>query len=314
MVRLGTLLGLMLVLALPWPAQAQRIYRDCPQCPEMVSIPAGSYWMGAPAGEEERENVPPQMRGRSAPQRAVRIEYTFSLGRYEVTREEFGAFVQATGYQTGTSCWGLQPGGKYVEQRGLDWRNPGFPQTARDPVVCVSWADARAYIDWLGRITGKNFYRLPSEAEWEYAARAGKTTARYWGDGPDGACQYANVADLTAAGRYSFVSTPENIFVCSDGYAYTAPVGQFRANAFGLYDMLGNVWEWTGDCWGDDLSRAPLNGSFRGSQGYPGDCSKRVTRGGSFSFHPKFVRAATRFWGFWGYRHDSVGFRVARDE
>lgn len=312
MVRIGAVVALILWLAAP--ALAQQPYRDCPQCPDMISLPPGSYYMGVLPGEEEREGIGAELRGRSDPRRPVRIEYAFSIGRYEVTVEQFAAFIQATGYQTGSSCWGLQPGGRYVEQRGLDWRNPGFPQTVRDPVVCVSWADVRAYIDWLGRITGKAFYRLPSEAEWEYAARAGSAQARYWGDGPDGACQHANVADLSAAARYNFTTTPQNIFMCSDNHPYTAPVGQFRANRFGLHDMLGNAWEWTGDCWGDDLNRAPLNGAYRGSQGYPGDCAKRVIRGGSFSFHPKYVRSATRFWGYWGYRHDSVGFRVARDD
>jgi formylglycine-generating enzyme required for sulfatase activity len=311
MVRLSFLLLCLVLWALP--AEAQWSYRDCPQCPEMVQIPQGTYLMGAPAGEEDREGVPPELRGRSQPQRRVSIEYSFSLGKYEVTRGEFAAFVQATRYQTGSSCWALPPGGKYTEQSGLSWHNPGFPQTARDPVVCVSWDDARAYVEWLSRTTGKN-YRLPSEAEWEYAARARTTTARYWGDSRDNACFYANVADLMTAGRYSFEKTPQNLFMCSDGYAYTAPVGQFRPNAFGLYDVLGNAWEWTGDCWGDDLSGAPANGAYRGTTSNPGDCSKRVTRGGSWSYHPRFVRAATRFWAFWGYRHDSLGFRVARTD
>jgi formylglycine-generating enzyme required for sulfatase activity len=311
MLRLGMLVWLGVVLV--FPVQAQQGQRDCPQCPEMVAIPPGSFLMGAAPGEEDRENIPQELRGASQPQRTVTISYSFSLGRYEVTRAEFAAFVQATGRQTGSSCWVLPVGGKYGEQPGLDWRNPGFPQTQRDPVVCVSWDDARAYVEWLSQITGKE-YRLPSESEWEYAARARTTTARYWGEDRDKACVYANVADVTTADRFKFDKTPNNIFMCSDGYGYTAPVGQFLPNAFGLYDVLGNVWEWMGDCWAPDLSVAPLNGAYRGTATHPGDCTKRVTRGGAWHFHPRFVRASTRFWAYWGYRHDTLGFRVARTD
>jgi len=302
------LLGPVVVLAVP--ARAQPGYRDCAQCPELVPISAGSYMMGAAPGEEEREGVPPEHRGRSQPQRRVTIAYGFSLGKYEVTQAEFGAFVRATGHWTGSSCWTFRADGTYAEVQGLDWRNPGFPQTARDPVVCVNSDDVQAYVGWLKRTTGKN-YRLPSEAEWEYAARAGSTSARYWGDSREGVCLYGNVADLTVASRYNFQRKSEYFFPCSDSHVHTAPVGQFRPNAFDLHDMLGNVWEMTGDCWSQDLSGTPLDGRYREAV-HAGDCSKRVARGGSWASVLWYARAATRVTGTVGVRSSSHGFRVAR--
>lgn len=296
------------MLAAAGPVGAQQSYRDCPTCPEMVAIPPGSFTMGVPADEEEREGVPAQSRGRSVPQHRVTIQYSFSLGRYEVTQGQFATFVQATGHVTGTSCFTLGADGKYVYTPGRDWRNPGFSQTANDPVVCVSWNDAQAYVEWLKRTTGKG-YRLPSEAEWEYAARAGSTAARYWGDGRDGACLHGNVADLTLASRYNVEKKPEHFFQCSDGHAHTAPVGQFRPNGFGLFDMLGNAWEWTADCWNANYNGAPTNGDYWRA---PGDCSLHVARGGSWVNNPRDLRAGYRDRDSAGFRINDRGFRVAR--
>jgi formylglycine-generating enzyme required for sulfatase activity len=242
--------------------------RDCPQCPEMVRIRPGSFLMGSTPAEPEHESD-------ETPQHRVTIAYAFSLGKYEVTRGEFAAFIQAGGHQAAG-----------------DWRNPGFTQTERDPVVNVSWEDAQAYAAWLSRTTGKK-YRLPSEAEWEYAARAGTTTARYWGDGRQEACRYANADDAA--------------FGCSDGFKNTAPVGRFQPNALGLHDMLGNVWEWTGDCWNTSYNGAPTNGEARLS----GECSRRSVRGGSWGSSSGDVRSAGRTRGPPGFRN-FVGFRVAR--
>ncbi len=289
------------------PAAAQG-GRDCPQCPEMVRLPAGAFVMGAAPGEEEREGVPQEFRGRSQPQMRISIGYSVAMGKYEVTRGEFAAFAQATGHQAGSSCWGLGSDGRWGEQQGLSWRNPGFPQTERDPVVCVSWNDAQAYAEWLRRSTGKA-YRLPTEAEWEYAARAGSQRARYWGDGRDGACRHANVADLTLADALRFEKKPEHFFLCPDGYVYTAPVGRFIPNAFGLYDMLGNAWEWVGDCWNENYVGAPGTPAYR-----DGDCSRRVARGGGWVNDPHNVRAAGRSGVVTGYRYYVLGFRVARTD
>ncbi|QQS13136.1 MAG: formylglycine-generating enzyme family protein [Rhodospirillales bacterium] len=287
--------------------------RDCAHCPEMVSIPPGSFLMGAPPGEEERENVPQQSRGRSAPQLTVTLAHRFSLGRYEVTRGEFAVFVRSTGHQMDRKCHVLQSDGKWKEEEGRSWLDPGFAQTDRHPVVCVSWRDAAAYAAWLAGSTGKA-YRLPTEAEWEYAARAGTRTSRFWGDTRDGACVWANVADLSMQSARNFVNNPEDFFQCTDGHVHTAPVGAFRANWYGLHDMIGNAWEWTGDCWAPNLTGASPTGAYRGTAGLPGDCSLRVVRGGSWNFHPRSSRAAGRGWGSVGYRDDDLGFRVARTD
>jgi formylglycine-generating enzyme required for sulfatase activity len=175
------------------------------------------------------------------------------------------------------------------------WRNPGFEQSYYDPVVCVSWADARAYAAWLSQITGLR-YRLPSEAEWEYAARAGTATARYWGDDMAQICTYANVLEVGIQ--------------CADGHLNTAPVGTFRANAFGLFDMLGNVSEWTEDCWFPTHDGAPTDGGARSGS----DCAQRVLRGGSWNADPWRVRAATRSGIAPGTRNAEIGFRVVRTD
>ncbi|MCW5747465.1 MAG: formylglycine-generating enzyme family protein [Alphaproteobacteria bacterium] len=302
--RLILLIFAMVLLGAPATAQSPR---DCPQCPEMVTIPPGTFMMGSPPGEEEREGVPQRYRGRSEPQRRVTIGYAFSMGKYEVTRGEFAAFVKATGYQPGPPCFAVGPEGTAVERDGLSWRDPGFRQTDRDPVVCVNWVDAKVYAEWLQSITGKP-YRLPTEAEWEYAARAGSEQARYWGDGRDDTCHYANVADQTAANALNWPPSTDTIFSCADKFVHTAPVGRFKPNAFGLYDMLGNVWEWIGDCWNASYAKATNNPDYRRD----GDCTKRVARGGGWSNPPRTIRAATRSADDIGTRNQLLGFRVAR--
>jgi formylglycine-generating enzyme required for sulfatase activity len=173
------------------------------------------------------------------------------------------------------------------------WRNPGFDQTYRDPVVCVNWGDARAYAGWLSQVTGKS-YRLPSEAEWEYAARAGTTTGRYWGDDLKDVCTYANVLEVG--------------FECQDGFSNTAPVGKHKPNAFRLHDMLGNVAEWVEDCWNPSHEGAPSDAAARTG----GNCVLRMARGGSWSADPWRVRAATRGGVSGTTRSIETGFRVVR--
>ena len=260
-------------------------FRDCPECPEMTVIPAGSYRMGSGQRWER-------------PMHEVAFVAPFALGVYEVTVSEFGRFVDETGYQAGSSCQ-VEEGGDWKERDGLGWRDPGFGQSGRHPVACVDWNDAQAYVAWLSQHTGAA-YRLPSESEWEYAARAGTTTARYWGEGESGQCQYANGADATTA--FSRKAR------CNDGHAQTAAVGSFGANGWGLHDMLGNVWETTGDCWNGGYAGAPADGAARES----GDCTRRVLRGGSWNYGPSTLRAATRSWDDAGIRYYNVGFRVAR--
>jgi serine/threonine-protein kinase PpkA len=245
--------------------------------------------MGSPEGEPGRDSD-------ERPHR-VCIERDYALGRTEVMVGEFKRFVEATSYRTDAEknaggsegCYVAYREGnewKYGYRVGYSWRNPNFRQGDDHSVACVSWNDAVAYAGWLSRETGKE-YRLPTEAEWEYAARAGTPTARYWGDDSNQACRYANVADQTAKQTF----TGWTIHECSDDYVYTAPVGTFEANRWGLKDMLGNVWEWTCSEW---------------DSGYGGEetrCSKndtvgaRALRGGSWSNDPGGVRSAFRHWG-----------------
>ena len=270
-------------------------FRDCPTCPQMVVVPAGSYRMGSPSSEEGRYDS-------EGPQHQVTISQPLAVGVYEVTRGEYGRFVEATGHVGGNSCY-VWEGGSWEERSGRNWRTPGYGQTERDPVACVNWWDARAYVEWLSRQTGKP-YRLLSEAEWEYVARAGSTTARYWGEGESGQCRYANGADQTAKRHNS--GWP--VAACDDGHYRTAPAGSFRPNVFGLYDVLGNVWEWVQDCWNGNYAGAPSDG--RAWEG--GDCSRRVLRGGSWLDEPWLLRSANRSWNTAGNRDFSFGFRIAR--
>jgi formylglycine-generating enzyme required for sulfatase activity len=198
---------------------------------------------------------------------------------------------------------------------GRSWRDPGFDQTSdRYPAVCVSWNDAKAFIRWLSRKTGKT-YRLPTEAEWEYAARAGTRTARYWGDDPNQACVHENVADrstyetgFSRQSRKTWSRPSGRRHDCDDGRYLIAPVGSYRANGFGLYDMLGNVWEWTEDCGNASYTGAPADGSAW----LTGDCSRRVLRGSSWTSEPRYARSANRARDPSDYRSTGIGFRLAR--
>lgn len=246
------------------PVVAQKTEIRLPFEPEMVHIPAGTFMMGSPESEKDRKPD-------EGPQREVTIA-AFEIGKYEITFDEYGAFAQATNRVL------------------LDVRGWGL---GKRPVIYVSWDDAKAYVKWLSEQTGKQ-YRLPTEAEWEYAARAG-TQTRYWWDNDIG----------------------NNNAVC-DGCGsqwdnkYTAPVGSFKANTFDLHDTAGNVWEWVEDCWHDDYRNAPTDGSaWLDANG--GNCNRRVTRGGSWGNSPLRLRSAVRSRGDTDFTNASVGFRVARD-
>jgi len=309
----GLVLGVLSLLPLPAPAQAQSaapipapgtVFRDCPDCPEMVVIPAGSFTMGAAPGEEEAENFSQQERGRSAPQIRIRIAQPFAMGRTHVTRGEFAAFVRESGYTSVDSCTTFErnPHHRWEVRSDRNWRMPGFEQDDQHPVVCVSWDDAQAYVAWLTRKTGKA-YRLPGEAEWEYAARAGTTTRRPWGDSADAGCAYANIADRT----FNRVLGSDGAR-CDDGFAYTAPAGTYRANGFGLYDMIGNAWQAMADCWNESLAGQPADGTARTN----GDCSDRVVRGGAWIVDRRETRPASRRQNATTQGANHAGFRVAR--
>ena len=246
------------------------VFRDCAECPEMVVVPAGSFRMGSPSGEAGRDDD-------EGPTHRVEISKPFAIGRFEVTRGEYARFVSETGHSSGTACWTYE-GGEWEERTGRNWRSPGFAQADSHPAVCVDWKDARSYVAWLSRKTGEA-YRLLSESEWEYAARAGTTSSRYWGNASSSACRHANVYDRTGEDELSF---PWSHHDCRDGHGHTSSAGVFDPNGFGLHDMLGNVWEWVADCSNGSYAGAPADGSAWTS----GDCSRRVLRGGSWGNGP----------------------------
>ncbi len=285
-------------------AASPETVQDCSHCPELVSVPAGRFVMGAAPGEEDAEHLLESFRNRSEPQRPVAVR-TFLAGRYEVTRAQYRVFEEASGHHA-RRCF-RWTGAEFVLDAKTDWRNPGFPQDDRHPVTCVSWQDAQRYVDWLSATTGKR-YRLLSEAEWEYAARAGTRTARYWGDRADAVCRYANGADRATRERVADAIN-WSAADCDDGHPYTAPVGQFAPNAFGLYDTLGNVCELTADCWSGNYRDAPSDSRPRTD----GDCYMRAVRGGSWDDSPVALRAAYRVGSPVVVRLYSRGFRVARD-
>ena len=274
-------------------------FRDCDGCPELVVVPSGSFMMGSPSSEEGRKD-------NEGPVHRVTIGYPFAVGVKEVTRGEYGRFVSKTGHVSRDVCWTSEDG-EGSERSGRSWRNPGHRQTDSHPVVCVNWKDAQAYVEWLSRKTGEG-YRLLSESEWEYVARAGTSMARYWGESEAGQCRYANGAD-EASGDFGLGKAS-----CNDGHARTSPVGSYEANDFGLHDVLGNVWEWTEDCWNESYDGAPEDGSAWES----GDCDLRMLRGGSAGNEPRILRSADRRRANPGSRTepgsrtDHVGFRVAR--
>jgi formylglycine-generating enzyme required for sulfatase activity len=239
-------------------------FKECDKCPEVVVVPAGQFIMGSPQNELARSSD-------EGPQHPVTITRPFAVGKFHVTVDQFAAFVNETGYRGTSRCV-------------VDFR-----QTGSDPAVCVGWDDARAYVRWLAKKTGKG-YRLLSEAEWEYAARAGTTMRYFFGDDDKDMCRYGN-----AAGK-------------CDGYDYTSPAGRFLPNGFGLYDMLGNAWQWVEDCYHDSYVGAPSDGSaWIGA-----NCSVYVLRGGSWYYDRRHLRSAFRIKNSADVQNDNYGFRLGR--
>ena len=282
------------------------VFRDCPDCPEMVVIPPGEFLMGSSASEQGRWDD-------EGPQHRVTVR-SFALGRFEVTRAEYEAFVSATGRPDGDRCWTDDGRGNWEwrERNGASWRDPKFRQSDGHPVVCVSWEDAQSYVAWLRRETGER-YRLASEAEWEYSARAGTSTSWYWGDSWSDQCVHANGMDLSLRRQYRRFSDYDisqwDVASCDDGMVHTAPVGSYEANAFGLFDMLGNVSEWVEDCLHEDYVGAPNDGTAwtRGDA-----CGFRIVRGGGWYIGKLYFRSAFRALNSTRIRRSAIGFRVAR--
>lgn len=278
---------------------AGTVFRDCPDCPDLVVIPPGRFRMGAEGGEEGRPE---------GPVREVRIGSAFAAAVTEVTQEQFAAFVVATGRDMPGGCR-VWDGAEWQYPAGADWTNPGYGRVpfAEEPVTCVSWLDARDYAAWVAKRTGKP-YRLLTEAEWEYVARAGTTGEFPWPAGDAAApCAAGNVYDASGARANHFDWEP---FACDDGYGLASPVGSFAANAFGLKDVLGNVWEWTADCYAAPYPASPVDGS---AVTITGDCARRTVRGGSWISRPSRQRVSFRGRDPEDARFSFFGIRVARD-
>lgn len=264
-----------------------KTFKECSVCPEMVVIPAGSFKMGSPKSESHHDSD-------EEPIRAVSIS-RFALGRTEITFTQWDACVADGG------CSGYRPD------------DEGWGRGSR-PVINVSWDYVQTYLAWLNEKIGAKLYRLPSEAEWEYAVRAGTVSAYYWGDDFSKACTYENSADAAANSsmmrkwpewmkRIKMETACEN-----DQHIQTAPVGSFRANPFNLYDMGGNVREWLQDCWNNNYRNAPSTGTAWMS----GSCSAAVARGGAWNLPPYIMRSAERGEYYHEQSNELLGFRVAR--
>lgn len=266
------------------------VFRSCAYCPEMVDLPKGSYLMGSPQNEIGRWED-------EGPQRKIEIANRFAIGRFEVTVREFRQFVNSTGYMPIASC--------NAASADADWDHPGFEQAENSPVVCVSRQDILEFIKWLSDLTGRN-YRLPTEAEWEYAARAGTSTVYNFGDDVRSACKYENVPDLSVVNQ----RPAGQIVDCDDGFEFTAPVGTFLPNMFGLYDTLGNVVEMVDDCFESrEVATLPQTSKRRTAE----PCTFGLARGGSWYGTNRYIRSAYRFRGDPKTRLYALGFRVAVD-
>ena len=277
------------------------IFKDCDVCPEMVALPAGEFMMGSPKDDDGRVQA-------EGPPRRVVIARPFAIGRFEITVDQFAAFVgetAATATNPLNECRVAQSivtdPPTWVQSKNASFRRPGFDVTGAHPAGCISWYDAQAYVAWLKRRTGKP-YRLPTEIEWEYAARAGTTTRFSFGNDDRLLCDYARFADL--ASRYTWRAS------CRSGITTDGPieVGKLKPNAWGVFDMQGNVAEWVEDCWTPNWAEIPTDGS---AFARPGNCEMGVFRGGSWISHPRRLRPAYRSNMLAPLQAQVIGFRVA---
>lgn len=272
--------------------------RIMPIEPPMVDIKGGEFMMGS----MRREN--------SQPVHAVTLK-PFRMGKYEVTAEEFRRFVQATGYQTPAKCFQFELEKEWLANQPNHQISAATPFSSSkfQPAVCVGWAGADAYVKWLAQATGKH-YRLPTEAEWEYAHRAGSSHRYFYGNDESLACRYANLADRSAAAalKRDFGTVAEHVGVtpCDDKAGYASIVGMYQANAFGLHDTLGNVAEYVQICARPDYRDAAADGRAPAA----GDCSQRVLRGGAWHFRGPHFSERLLVNDFVGFLE---GFRVAQN-
>ena len=291
------------------PKIPPRRFHDCAGCPEMVVIPAGSAILGSTSQERAQSGITRLFGDREGPRYRVRFAHPYAIGESEVTRGQYAEFASATQRPDPSEC-GVHDAAadSWTPKPGFNWRHPGFPQDDNHPAVCISYNDAAAYAAWLAKRTGKP-YRLPSDAEWEYAARAGSETPWYWGEAPETGCGIANILSDGTIAKLLAPKSMANRLACSSGRSFTVPVKSFPPNAFGVYDTAGNAFEWVADCNNPDNRGAHRDGSAR----MTGDCSRHYLKGGAFNTPLWLTRAAVR-----GapispdLRMFSMGFRVAR--
>jgi formylglycine-generating enzyme required for sulfatase activity len=287
---------------------------------KLVKIPAGEFVMGDNDTLEELARVYPRYRGpridvlTDEPPHKIRITRPFYMGAHEVTIGQFKRFVADTGFKTeperdGTGGWGIDLKNKVWSdgrRKEYSWRNPGFPQGDDHPVVNITWADAVEFCRWLSRKEGAT-YRLPTEAEWEYACRAGTNTRYHFGDDPAKLPEYANTYDASSA--RAFPEWADWAVKGDDGFPFTAPVGSFKPNAFGLYDMHGNVWEWCSDFYGEDYYKQSPVDDPKG----PPSGRRHSRRGGGWHVWPLYCRSCYRNYNTPQSRYLNLGLRVVRE-
>lgn len=292
------------------------VFRDCETCPEVVVVPTGEFDMGAELEESRGLGLPDYWALREQPRHRVRVTRPFALGRYEVSRHQFALFVRETGYAPAAGCWHFI-GSEWLFDESRDWRDAKIGQDDDHPATCVNWHDAQAFVDWLSAKTGQR-YRLPSEAEWEYAARGGTSSAFWFGDSAATICRHVNLGDLTTQRAFGWDQTRIKYATmndwkgqpCEDGFSTTAPVTATTANPFGLHGMLGNANEWVADCWNETHRGAPADQSAR-LQG--ADCGIRVMRGQGWTAIAAGTRSAFRLKMNATDRRFTFGFRVLRE-
>jgi formylglycine-generating enzyme required for sulfatase activity len=286
------------------PVAPAATFRDCPTCPELVRIAPGRFQMGSTEAEGAAAKIRPDRASMERPRHEVHIDAPFAIGRYEVTVAEFGEFARSSGRDF-SLCLVLKQGA-WTPDPKASWETPGYATSPRQPATCLSAEDAGLYVQWLSRKTGQR-YRLPTEAEWEYAARDGNGDVRIFAPGDADACRLVNAGDASfGAARGPKWPT----FACDDGFPAAAPVGRFAANRHGLHDTLGNVAEFVADCFRPSHEGAPADGSARKD---PSACAARLVKGAGWAAEPGSLRPAVRQPVPGTLRGDGHGLRVLRE-
>jgi formylglycine-generating enzyme required for sulfatase activity len=270
--------------------QPLELGKDCPHCPELVGLPTGLALLGSLPDEKGREPD-------EGPVQKVQVK-AFAIAKYEVTKAQWRVFVQQSGHPTSSECLAWAGDG-FDKPPQLSWQETGFMQTENHPVVCVSWQDAKAYAQWLSKAASKP-YRLPTEMEWEYAAKAGQGLVPFPWPNNESPCNRANFADKSL----EILHPQWRLANCSDGFEFTAPVGSLAANPWGVFDMQGNAMEWVSSCYATAIQTQAEKNS---------ECAKRVIKGGGWDMPEKFLRNAYRGSARERIRTTGIGFRVVRD-